>query len=240
MRPFIPGDALLFASLCLPLMAQVSPVALSDSKDVVPAFSASGAITLPAAHLQLDVSYTSGKKERRDLVVVYDPQNGYYWWQLAAFPAPADGGGFIEAIKSQKRIVHANADGIVEFVFRSDLWVKVYTSRADSLDAAAGAVMKEVQQGLASLERGYQPRTGPALQRWPWDYKPVDLRGAVPLEFSCFPVRANCADDLTTIVSVVKQGGNWRLVLRNRWDQEVILDQNFSFLSTQQLTQPKQ
>jgi hypothetical protein len=42
------------------------------------------------------------------------------------------------------------------------------------------------------------------------------------------------------IASIGKQGSNWRLVLRSRWDEEVILDQNFNLVSVQQLTQPKQ
>jgi hypothetical protein len=46
-------------------------VALSDSKDVVPAFDSSGAITLPAARLKLDIAYPHGKKERCELTVVY-------------------------------------------------------------------------------------------------------------------------------------------------------------------------
>ena len=32
---------------------------------------------------------------------------------------------------------------------------------------------------------------------------------------------------------------NWRLVLRNRYDVEVIVDQNFDLVSAQQLTQPR-
>lgn len=230
-----------FTLACIRLAAQsASPVASSQSTDAVPVFSSSGAITLPAVRLQLDVSYASSKKESRDLEVVYDPQNGHYWWQLATFPGPANRGGFIDAIKSQKRTVYADADGIVDFVFRSDLWVKVYTSRADSLDAAKAAAVNEIQKSLASIERGYQPRTGPSLPPWPWDYKPVDLMGSVPLEFSCFPVRANCTDNANTIVSVGKQGSNWRLVLRNRFDVEVILDQNFKLVSARQLAQLKQ
>lgn len=213
-------------------------MAFSDSKDVVPAFSSFGAITLPAVHLQLDVTYPRGKKERRDLSVVYDPQSGHYLWHLAAFPAPANTGRFIDAVNSHKEIVYADADGLFDFVFKSDLWVKVYTLRADSLDAAELAAFSEIQPGLASFERGYQPRTSPAPPPWPWDYKPVDLRNAITADFGCLPMRADCKDDLNTIVSVGKQGSNWRVVLRNRWDQEVILDSNFNFVSTQRLPSP--
>ena len=61
----------LLSLVSIPLMAQVSSVAFSDSKDVVPAFDSSGAITLPAARLKVDIAYPHGKKERCELTVVY-------------------------------------------------------------------------------------------------------------------------------------------------------------------------
>jgi hypothetical protein len=84
------------------------------------------------------------------------------------------------------------------------------------------ASLNEIQQGLATLEGGYH-----------MDYKLVP-------DFWCAPLVAWCGNDRNTIASIGKQGSNWRLVLRNRWDEEVILDQNFNLVSAQQLTQPKQ
>lgn len=70
--------SMLFTLLTIPMLAQVSPVASSESKDVVPAFDSSGVITLPAARLKVDVTYPHGKKERFELTVVYDPHAGHY------------------------------------------------------------------------------------------------------------------------------------------------------------------
>jgi hypothetical protein len=232
-------NRLLFVLACIPLMAQesISRVAFSDSENVVTVFSSSGAIALPAVHLQLDISYPRGRKERRDLSVVYDPQNGHYLWRLASFPAPVETGRFMDGMKSNKEVIYADADGLLDVLFRSDLWVKVYKSRADSLDAAERGALAEIQQGLASIER-YQPRRGPAPPTWPWDYKPVDLGRAITSDFRCLPMHANCKDELDTVVSIGKQGGNWRIVLRNRWDQEVILDSKFDLVRTQRLAAP--
>ncbi len=68
----------LFAFARFPLAAQqaVSKVLFSEAEELVPAFSTTGATTLPAVHLHLDISYPAGKKERGDLVVVYDPEWG--------------------------------------------------------------------------------------------------------------------------------------------------------------------
>jgi hypothetical protein len=230
---------LLVILLSVPLLAQVAPVTSSEVKDMVSAFSSSGAITLPAAHLKLDLSYPHGKKDRRSLSIVYDPQSRRYLWQLSTSPVPVVKGDFTDLSKTQKEVFYADSTGVFAFLVSSDLWVKAYTLQADSLDAAESASINQVQQGIAALEAGYQPRTCPSMPAWPWDYKPIDLAKTITAEFSCHPLRVNCEDSLNTIVSVGKQGDSWRLVLRNRWDAEIILDRNFNLVSTQQLTQPK-
>ena len=236
----MPTRSLLLSLMSVPLMAQVAPVTSSESRDVVSAFSSSGAVTLPIVRLQLDLSYPHGKKDRRNLSVVYDSQNRHYFWHLSTGPVPAVKGDFTDLTKSQKEVLYADSTGLFAFLFSTDLWVKAYTLQADSLDAAETSAISQIEQGLAALEAGYQPRTGPSMPAWPWDYKPIDLGKIITAEFSCGPLRSNCPDALNTIVSVNKQGNNWRVVLRNRWDEEVILDQNFDLVSVQQLTQPKQ
>ena len=102
MRHFSQGDALLFASVCIPLMAQVSSMAFSDSKDVIPAFDSSGAITLPAARLKVDVAYPKGKKERCELTVVYDLKTGHYLWHRLE-PNHRDDKSAISAVRQRPR-----------------------------------------------------------------------------------------------------------------------------------------
>jgi hypothetical protein len=233
-------QSLLVILFTISLVAQVAPVTISESRDVVSASSLSGAITLPAVHLELDFSYPHGKKDRRNLSIVYDPQSRHYLWHLSTSPVPVVKGTFLDLTNSQREVLYADSAGLFAFLFSAELWVKVYTLQADSLDAAKSASIAQLQQGLAALEAGYQPRTGPSMPAWPWDYKPINLGKALPAEFSCSSLRANCQGSLNTIASVGKQGNNWRLVLRNRWEEEVILDQNFNLISEKQLTQPKQ
>jgi len=45
--------------------------------------------------------------------------------------------------------------------------------------------------------------------------------------------------DSNMIVSIGKQGAAWSLVLRNRFDVEVIVDRSLDLVSARQLTQPK-
>ena len=211
----------------------VSLVPSSETKGSVQAFSLSGIVTLPSVHLQIDLTYASGKRERRDLAVVYDPQIGHYSWHLGEGTAPAFTGRFLEGLNSHK--IYADRDGLFDFVSRGYLWIQARTSRADSLEAAQSAAMREIEHRMASIERGYVPSpTGPS-DPWPWDSIHVSL--PVSSEFVCgSPARADCPSPrLDTIMSIKKEGGNWRLILRNYWDQEVILDSEFKLISTQRL-----
>jgi hypothetical protein len=65
------------------------------------------------------------------------------------------------------------------------------------------------------------------------DFKPISP------DFVCVPYggpgQGPCPHG-TLIVSISKQDDNWRLVLRNRWDVEVILDPSFNAVSSKQLT----
>ena len=83
-------NSLLFVLGCIPLAAQqtVSPVAFSESKDAVPAFSSSGAITLPVARLQIDITDPTGKTVLWDLTVGYDPPTSNYFWRYGQLTSP--------------------------------------------------------------------------------------------------------------------------------------------------------
>jgi hypothetical protein len=232
--------------MSIPLLAQVSPVALSDSKDVVPAFDSSGAITLPAARLKVDIAYPRGKKERRELTVVYDPKTGHYLWNLVNSNPnnPNDTGVRLKIMKAQGAVAFADLAGLVQFDFGDGLFAKSWQGRADSLDAAVSASTNEIGQGLAAFESsGYHldyklvPVFGQVIgfdAKVPPGYKPI------PFGFQCEPGQAFCPSYNNTIASVSRQGTNWRLVLRNRFDVAVIIDESLNLVSAQQLTQPKQ
>jgi hypothetical protein len=240
--------SLLLSLVSIPLIAQVSPVASSETKDVVPAFNSSGAITLPAACLKVDIVYPHGRQDRNEVTVVYDPKTGHYLWHVATHNTnnPDDTGVYLNAIKKQRAQAFADPTGLIDFGFGGTIFVKAWQGQAASLDAAVSASTNEMQQGLAVAEgRGYHT-----------DYKFVPIAGPVigfaakippginpfPSGFTCEypPLSAYCPTDNNTISSVSKQGANWRLVLTNRFDVEVILDRNFDLVSIQQLTQPKQ
>jgi hypothetical protein len=219
----------------------------SETKDVVPAFSSAGAITLPAARLKVDATYPHGRKERCELTVVYDPQFGHYLWHISRSNPndPDNTGVYLKVLQAQRAVPFSDAAGLIDFGFAGTVFAKAWTGQASSLDAAVAASINEMQQQLPAKEHG----------TYHLDYKFVPVFGLVPGfnaqlppgfkpmpdGFACLPNTVSfCPGDKNTIASITKQGSNWRLVLRNRYDEEVIVDQNFNLLSMQQLTQPKQ
>jgi hypothetical protein len=247
-RLLIAEVSLLFVGLCLPVASQqsVSPVAHSEAKDMVPAFDSSGAITLPAARLKIEIAYPHGKREQRsELTVLYDPKTGYYLWNVTNPNPnnPDDIGVRLKIMKAQGAVEFVDTAGLIQFEFGDGLFVKAWRGRADSLDVAVSASTSEIRQGIATFEgvgfhRDYKfvPIFGPMIgfdAKIPPGYKPISR------EFRCEAFNAFCPSDKNTIASISKQGSNWRLLLRNRFDVEVILDQNFDLVSAQQLTQPK-
>lgn len=188
-------------------------------------------------HLSIRLTYPYGKDERRDLSVIFDPLNKHYFWSLAPYPAPATG-VFVSANASQKEAIYADPSGLVDFRFNGNLWIKLWPSQADSLNAAETASMNEIKARLPDLAQGYKPRTGPALQ-WPWDGTEVDLNRIIGPDFHCAPLHSICQPVPSTIESITSQNGQLMIVLRSRWDEEVVVDRNFTLVSARQLTRPK-
>jgi hypothetical protein len=215
---------------CLSLSAQpsVSVVASSESKHAIRAFLASGEVTIPAASLRLDIVHASGKSERTNLVVVYDPQGGYYFWtNTPAYRGPGDTTSWLSAMESGGVGIYVGPDAIVEFYMTGLLYAQEHRERASTLDSAIDAAVDDIRRHLPAYERNGYDNSG----------KGIGVGAAIGGDFRCPPFRANCPD-VTKVTSVSRQGDTWRLVIENQWDQEVILDAKFNLVSTRRLTEP--
>jgi hypothetical protein len=200
----------------------VSPIPFTRSQNVIPAYASYGHITLPVAHLKVDVLYPAGRRERGDLIVIYDPEGKHYFWRYAPTSGPSDITSFLDALKSGTEAVYVSAKSLVDFNIPGDLYVKEHIEDASSLDEAEQASIREIQHGVSVFEgKGYHT-----------DAKAVRIRG-IASEFACPPDSATCSKP--KLVSIGRDGENWRLVFRNRWDQEVILNSEFDQVSTRRL-----
>lgn len=236
---------LMLTLVSVSLMAQVTPQASSESKDEISGIDSIGARTLTTSRLTLDVTYPRGKKqERLELTVVHDPKGGYYLWHSINVNSDQLGnvGNRLKVMKERRVVVFAEPTSLVEFAFGDVLAASVWRRRAETADAAVSASIDEIRQGLALLEDG---RSLKATKLVPFlDEKKVS-GGKTPVEvrkmwqeFRCEDFNSFCPSTNNTIASITKQGSNWRLLLRNRFDVEVILDQNFDLISVTQSTLP--
>jgi hypothetical protein len=220
------------AFLCVPLIAEqsVSRVGFSESRHAISAFSPSGEVTLPVTRLQLDLLYPHGKKERGDLVVVYDPPTGHYFWRYTPLNGPTDTNSFLAQLESGAERAYAAPAALFDFAMYGVLYEKEHPEKADSLEAAERASIAEIERELPVFEgAGYHT-----------DAKSLPVLNAIDPDFFCAPLprSAICQSNGNHIVSISREGDNWRFVFRNRFDVEVILDPKFNFVSTRRLTEP--
>ncbi len=226
MRLFVP--LLVLACLCLRADQSVSPVGFSDSAHSVSAFSPSGEVTLQAVRTQLDIRHADGKNSKGDLTVIYDAQTGHYLWRFIPASHPGDKTNFLDALNFGGA-VYSGPDGISDFAFGSTVGIFDSRESAGSLAAAQRSAIDEILRRLPALEKnGYDP-----------GIKAVPLYRQIDNGFACDPLepRANCGFT-GHFISVDRIGENWRLVVRNRWDQEIILDNGLNLISTRRLPTP--
>lgn len=230
MRPI----ASLFALFCtsLPAEQRVSKVAFTESKSSVRAFTTYGETTLPTVRVQLEILRPDGKTERGNLVVAYDPDSGHYLWHNNIANYSGDNTSLYTAFENGGATVYTAPDALVFFTMPGNLYVQKHEQRADNLDAAERASINDVER-RASENTGYG--TGATE---------VPIALAIGREFACGKLgdpdfTGLCRNQDNRIVSIERDAENWRLVVRNRWDQEIILDSKFKLVSTQRLSEPK-
>jgi hypothetical protein len=188
-------------------------------------------VVLPAIHLRLELNPPTRSEHLIDVVVVYDPQSGRYFWVYTPVTDAADNGSYLNDLQNGTEGVYVGSTALVNFIsLGPNFEIQEHGRRADSLDAAERAAIDEIRKQLPKLTDSYE--TG---------FKVVNVSRDVGSGFACepYPPRANCGFGVKRIVSVSREGDDWRLVIRNRWDQEIILDSQFKLVSTRRLPNPE-
>lgn len=164
------------------------------------------------------------------MVVVYDPKGGYYFWHINVARFPSDATNLSSSLAAGSDAFYVSPIGLIEFAMPGDLGVLARGLCAKSLDAALSAAIEEVRRSLTVLSgSGYDA-----------GYKQLEVGRQIGRQWSCPDSDDANFDPLCTFhvkrfASISRQGDNWRLVAQNRWDQEIILDSKFNFVSTRRL-----
>jgi hypothetical protein len=211
----------------------VSPVAFTESYHSISAFSASGTVPLQASLMQIDLRYGEGRDERRNLVVVYDPGSGHYFWRCSMADAEAqDRTTFLDELEQGREAVYVGPSALVDFFANSRLYVKSHSVKASSMAGAEHASLLEVEKSLPSKGR----------IEFHADAMEIGLFRILGFAFAC-PEYGDpkfspmCGFRVKSISSITQDGERWKVVLSNRWDQEFILDPYFNLLSTKRVSQ---
>ncbi len=132
--------------------------------------------------------------------------------------------------------VFATLDALIDFIIYGRLAIQEHHERAESLDVAEAEAIAAIARSRSIEDRnGF---AGPS--------KYVPLLNAIGIEFACGaqpePYMAwpppNCGFGAKSIVWISREDDNWRFVLRNHWDQEVILNSKYDLVRTRRLPKP--
>jgi hypothetical protein len=203
----------------------VSKIAFSESQSSVRAFSPAGQTTLPAVRLQLDARRPDGRTERSNLIVVYDPETGHYFWRNIVLNHPGETISFYEELDAGWAALYSTPSALLFFGMTQSLYIEQHSERSGSLDSAESAVITEIGRRLLAGS-GYDI---PAND--------IPVYKEIGRAFACDPLddRPDCWFTAKSIVCIDRDGDNWRLVVKNRWDQEIILNSKFELVSTRRL-----
>ena len=121
--------------------------------------------------------------------------------------------------------VYVDAESLAYFVKYGSVSVIEHRGHAGNLDAAEAASLAEITHDLPINERrGYHDRAKEVIL-------PITPE---LLELCREPFRSDC-DFKAKFIFIRRTESGWRLVMRKRWDQEVILRPKFEFLSTRKV-----
>ena len=199
-----------------------------DRLTMAPTERAPTEVLFREVHITFTVS--SGRRINGELLIALDIDSHQFWWILRndgdTEPTLAAADWFVSHsgifIDRAKVVVFWNPwPGQIFVLERRGLL-------ANNLDDAQ-------QQALAAIQQ-HPDEFGPGGTRFGLLRAEISLpQLRIPSEFWREKYQSAPVMERTKIVSVSKEGSQWRLVLRDHWDQEVILDDTYKFVDTRRL-----
>jgi hypothetical protein len=183
--------------------------------------------------VHLRITVPDGNQLNCELLIIYDTVSKVFWWTLSQT------GGARLSLDSARwfgthSAIYATENKVVAFWGPSPGSLYVVERKgltAYSADEAQATIIQYIQVHAVDI-----------AERRAWlglGGTEVLLGGSrIPLSFWLAPLQVAAVQRTTKIVSVVRDGLKWRLILRDQWDQEVVLDDSYHFVSTRRLDMP--
>ena len=170
-----------------------------------------------------------GRNHHGELIIGHDANSGFAWWILHN-DYNSRLGESVEwfAAHSATAILDDRAVVFWDVNPGSLFASEVRSLTAASPDEAQQKVMDEIRQHAGELEGHGQWRRSHFID--------IQLPPEVPLDFWVRPGESFLrSPPATRITSAVREGKTWKLLVKDRWTMEVILDDSYKFVSFRRL-----
>ena len=179
-------------------------------------------------HLRLQLP--RGGQINGELILAHAALSNQFWWILQN---TRDSETTFDSAKwfAAHAAVFVATDKILLFrqVQPTDIWIHERRGlTAWNLEEAQRKAIMDIRSHLAEIEKG-------GLARGLGGVTTAQIGRQIPFDLYLHPGNAQYNSGIISIISAAREGRGWKLIVRARWDQEIILDQSFGFVSTRRL-----
>jgi hypothetical protein len=183
---------------------------------------------LREVHLRLP--FPGGRDMNGELLIAHDTASQQFWWVLRN-----DGVSRLTLDSADWFASHAaifvTENKIVVFWITGSGHLFVVERKG-----LAALTLEEAQQKAIDEVRSHTTEIAKGGGFWRKEITDVPLPGErFPIMFWNPPNEAGLLAGRNKVISAAREGKLWKLVLRNQWDQELVLDESYNFVSTRRL-----
>lgn len=226
---------ILVAAITSAMAQTIVQTSVRDSSHVIEAAYPRGPISLQLRNFSVHLTYPKYGPEDGGISVLYDPASMYYAWIYAPDQGPDDPersstpGALFKKYESKQLAVAIRSDGMFTFdQHPREIRIKEWRGKAEGMGDASKKSIEEVRLRLPGSGGG----PWPGLE----EGHLVKLPASLGNEFYFPPMTP--VEMWTTINRISYEDNHWIIVIENQWRQELVLDDNYSILSTKKLNEP--
>jgi hypothetical protein len=201
--------------------AQLRPISSRNTLNAIHAFGKAGAgVEIQASSVIVDARMPSGRRDRGELVVLFDTASGFFQWLFATSVAdnPAES-AYQAGFARGQMTAYVDQDGLSVFGTSTappHLAVRQSRTRAQNVNDAEAQSLQDASGRLADYERG--------------DHADWSMISLLPLGMEFVTPSQRPVRTPIKILQVVKQDGNWEVIIQSQWKEKIILNDKFELI----------